>query len=348
MRVGIVGARGYTGGELLRLLYAHPKVEITYVTSRQYAGKMVGNIHPNLRGLLDLRFEEFNVSKASERCDCVFMAVPHGASMDITPELLEVGLKVIDLSADFRLKSEEAYKKYYGVHKRPELLGKAIYGLPELHREELRGASFVSCPGCIATSAIIGATPVVSSLNVELDRIIVDAKIGSSAAGREADESTHHPERVGVVRPYKVVGHRHTAEIEQELSEVAKQEVKVALSAHAVDMVRGILSTLHFFLKEEVDEKEIWKAFRSFYSNAPFVRVVRQKTGLYRLPNPKAVIGSNFCDVGFEVDEDNSRLVVLSALDNLVKGAAGQAVQCMNIMEGWEETLGLKCPSLFP
>ncbi|MBS7248085.1 MAG: N-acetyl-gamma-glutamyl-phosphate reductase [Candidatus Jordarchaeales archaeon] len=348
MRVGVVGARGYTGGELLRLLCMHPKVEVTYITSRQHAGKPVGVIHPNLRGLLDLKFEEFNVSKASEKCDCVFMAVPHGASMDVTPQLLEVGLKVIDLSADFRLKNEEEFKRYYGPHKRPELLGKAVYGLPELHRKELREARFVACPGCMATSAIIGAAPVVSSFKVDYEKIVVDAKIGSSAAGREADESTHHPERTGVVRPYKVVGHRHTAEIEQELSGLVGRKVKIALSAHAVDIVRGILSTLHFFLEESVDEKEVWKAFRNFYGDAPFVRIVKQRIGVYRLPDPKAVIGSNFCDVGFELDEDNSRLVVLSAIDNLVKGASGQAVQCMNIMEGWDETLGLKIPGLFP
>ncbi|MBS7288862.1 MAG: N-acetyl-gamma-glutamyl-phosphate reductase [Candidatus Freyarchaeota archaeon] len=348
MRVGVVGARGYTGGELLRLLYMHPKVEVTYITSRQHAGKPVGIVHPNLRGLLDLKFEEFDVSKASEKCDYVFMAVPHGASMDITPQLLEVGLKVVDLSADFRLKNEEEYRKYYGPHKRPELLGKAVYGLPELHRKELRGAQFVACPGCMATSAIIGAAPVVSSFKVDLEKIVVDAKIGSSAAGREADESTHHPERTGVVRPYKVVGHRHTAEIEQELTGLVGRKVKVALSAHAVDIVRGILSTLHFFLEEGVEEREVWRAFRNFYSESPFVRIVKQRIGVYRLPDPKAVIGSNFCDIGFEVDEDSSRLVVLSAIDNLVKGASGQAVQCMNLMEGWDEGLGLNLPGLFP
>ncbi|MHA1607579.1 MAG: N-acetyl-gamma-glutamyl-phosphate reductase [Candidatus Freyarchaeota archaeon] len=348
MRVGIVGGSGYTGGELLRLLCMHPKVEVTYVTSRRYAGKFIGDVHPNLRKLVNIKFEEYDVTLASEKCDYVFMAVPHRSSMKLTPDLLDVGLKVIDLSADFRLKDKVAYEKYYGGHERPELLEEAVYGLPELHREELRGARLVACPGCIAVSAILGAAPIVASFSIDPERIVVDAKIGSSAAGREATESTHHPERVGVVRPYKVTGHRHTAEIEQELSMVTGRQVKVALSAHSIDMVRGILSTIHFFLDELPEEKDVWRAFRAFYGNEPFVRIVKQKTGLYRLPNPKAVVGSNFCDVGFELDPHASRLVVLSALDNLVKGAAGQAVQCMNVMEGWDEALGLNAPSIFP
>ena len=256
MRVGIVGGSGYTGGELLRLLCMHPKVEVTYVTSRRYAGKFIGDVHPNLRKLVNIKFEEYDVTLASEKCDYVFMAVPHRSSMKLTPDLLDVGLKVIDLSADFRLKDKVAYEKYYGGHERPELLEEAVYGLPELHREELRGARLVACPGCIAVSAILGAAPIVASFSIDPERIVVDAKIGSSAAGREATESTHHPERVGVVRPYKVTGHRHTAEIEQELSMVTGRQVKVALSAHSIDMVRGILSTIHFFLDELPEEQE--------------------------------------------------------------------------------------------
>lgn len=348
MRAGIVGASGYTGGDLVRLLLFHPEVELTCVTSRQFYGKYLSNLHPNLRGITQIKFENYDINTISKKCDYVFLSVPHRASMNIVPELLGTGVKVIDLSADFRIKNQEVYEYYYGKHEHPELLGKSVYGISELHKEEIKKSNLVSCPGCLASCAILGAAPIISTGAVDLERIVIDSKVGSSASGRDFSLATHHPERANIVRPYKATNHRHTAEMEQELSAVAGKQVKIAFSAHAVDMVRGILSTIHLFLEKELSEREVWGIFREFYSDEPFIRIIKQKTGIYRLPDPKIIVGTNYCDVGFEVDEHMPRIVVLSALDNLMKGASGQAVQCMNIMEGIDETTGLTFPGLHP
>ncbi|NVM53606.1 MAG: N-acetyl-gamma-glutamyl-phosphate reductase [Candidatus Helarchaeota archaeon] len=347
MKAGIVGASGYTGGDLIRLVLIHPEVELTYITSRRYQGKYVKHLHPNLRGITDLKFEELTPERASQ-CDIIFMAVPHKASMNIAPDLLDVGLKIVDLSADFRLNDPKEYEKYYCPHTHPELFEKAVYGLPELHREELKKAEIAAVPGCMASSAILGLAPVMTEDFVDLTHIIVDTKIGSSGGGKNFSFASHHPERSGVVRPYGAAGHRHLAEINQELSLITNKTIKVGLSTHAVSMIRGILSTIHVFLTSSVENKDIWKAFRKCYNQEPFIRLIKQATGNYRLPDPKAVIGSNFCDIGFVLDENIPRLVILSAIDNLIKGAAGSAVQCMNIMLGMEETAGLLIPALHP
>ena len=348
-KVGVVGATGYIGGELLRLLITHPKAELAVATSRKEAGEYLYRVHPNLRGFTDLKFSEPNIDRISDACDLVFTATPHGSSVKIVPRLLEVGLRVVDLSADFRLRKPEEYPKWYGwEHPFPDLLEKAVYGLPELHRDEIRKAPLVANPGCISTSAILALAPLAKVDFIDLDRVVVDSKIGSSAAGAQPSLSTHHPERSGVVRPYKAVGHRHTAEVEQEIGALANREIRIALSAHAVDIVRGILSTTHLFTTREVEAPEIWRDYRSFYANEPFIRFVRDRRGLYRLPDPKVVVGTNFCDIGFEIDEHVNRLVVLSSLDNLVKGGAGAAIQNMNIMLGIDETTGLLQPSLHP
>lgn len=349
VRVGVVGATGYIGGELLRLLITHPKAELAVATSRKEAGEYLYRVHPNLRGFTNLKFSEPNLNRISDACDLVFTATPHGSSVKIVPKLLEVGLRVIDLSADFRLRNPEEYPKWYGwEHPFPDLLEKAVYGLPELHRDEIKKASLVANPGCISTSAILALAPLAKADFVDLDRVVVDSKIGSSAAGAQPSLSTHHPERSGVVRPYKAVGHRHTAEVEQEIEALANREIRIALSAHAVDIVRGILSTTHLFTTREVEAPEVWRAYRSFYANEPFIRLVRDRRGLYRLPDPKVVVGTNFCDIGFEIDEHVDRLVVLSSLDNLVKGGAGTAIQNMNLILGIDETTGLLQPSLHP
>ncbi|MEM4699621.1 MAG: N-acetyl-gamma-glutamyl-phosphate reductase [Candidatus Nezhaarchaeales archaeon] len=342
MRVGVIGASGFTGGELLRLLLSHPKVEVAVATSREYADEYVFRVHPNLRGITELKFSPLNLDKVAKECDAVFLATPHGVSVKYVPPLLEVGLRVIDLSADFRLKDPGQYRAWYGwEHPRPDLLKEAVYGLPELHRDEIRGARLVACPGCTATASILALAPLVKAGFVDLDHLVVDVKMGSSGAGSEPTLSSHHSVRAGVVRPYAPAGHRHCAEIEQELGRLAGRGLKVAMSAHAVDIVRGILSTGHAFLTRQVSQGELWRAYRSMYSGEPFVRIVKDKKGLYRLPDPKVVVGTNFCDVGFELDERVGRVVALSAIDNLVKGAAGQAVQCFNIMMGYDEREGL-------
>ncbi|MHA1309685.1 MAG: N-acetyl-gamma-glutamyl-phosphate reductase [Candidatus Helarchaeota archaeon] len=347
MKVGIVGASGYTGGELIRLLLGHPEVEIQYITSRRYIDKYVHTIHPNLRHISNIKFEKFEIDKANN-CDLIFLAVPHGASMSLVPSILETGIKVIDLSADFRLEDEAIYNKYYGEHSCPELLKKRVYGLPELYRNEIKNASLVACCGCMATSVILGLAPIINADFVDKKHISADSKIGSSGAGKKFNFATHHPERNNVVRPYKPTGHRHTAEMNQELSKIANEQISIAFSAHGVSMVRGILTTIQVFTNRTVEDRELWKLFRAKYNNEPFVRIIKQKVGNFRLPDPKIVIGSNFCDVGFEIDESMNRIVVLSALDNLIKGASGSAVQSMNIMFGFDETMGLVFPGIHP
>jgi len=349
MRVGVIGGSGYVGGELLRLLWLHPKAEITTVTSRKHADEFVFSVHPNLKGVTQLKFTTYRLSEIEKNCDFVFTALPHGASAKLIPELLKVGLRVIDMSADFRLKNPENYIKWYGwSHPASELLKEAVYGLPELHREEIRKANLVACPGCMATPTILALAPLVREGLIENGRIIVDAKIGSSGAGVNPSIATHHPERSGGTRPYKPVNHRHIPEIEQELSLIAEKPVKVAFTPHAVNMVRGILSTIHTFLTKNLTVKDIWMTYRSAYEKEPFIRFVRYRRGLHQFPDPKILVGSNFCDIGFELDSRINRLVIFSAIDNLMKGAAGQAIQCLNIMLGIDEKTGLEHPGFHP
>lgn len=349
MKVGVVGASGYVGGELLRLLVMHPKIELSMVTSRQYPGEYVHRVHPSLKGFTELTFSPVDIDKLSNNCDLVFTSVPHGKAVDLVKKLYDSGVKVIDLSADYRLKNPKAYVEYYGwEHPHPELLVKSAYGIPELHREEIKNSQLVSCPGCMAVTSVLGIAPLVKNSLIDLDHLVVDSKIGSSGAGGKPSAGTHHAMRYGVVRPYKPVKHRHTAEIEQEISAIAQRDVHVSMSPHAVNIVRGILCTNHTFLKKQVTVKELWKMYREMYKDEPFVRFIRDTKGLYKYPDPKFVVGSNFCDIGFDVDEKNSRLVALSASDNLMKGAAGSAVQCMNVMHGFNETDGLKYTPVNP
>ncbi|MEM1515495.1 MAG: N-acetyl-gamma-glutamyl-phosphate reductase [Candidatus Bathyarchaeia archaeon] len=349
MRVGVFGASGYVGGELLRILLSHPNVEVTVATSNMYAGEYIYRVHPNLRGQTILKFSKPDSDKIADSCEILFIATPHGVSSKIVPGLLEVGLRIIDLSADFRLKNPEDYLKWYGwVHSSPELLKKSVYGLPEIHREEIRKAQLVAVPGCMATAGILALAPIIKSGKIERNRIVVDFKVGSSGAGARPSISTHHAEHYSIVRPYKPVGHRHTAEIEQELSTLCGEKVIVSMSAHAVNIVRGILGTCHTFLTESMSSTEVWRIYRGFYSKEPFIRLIRDIKGLCRYPDPKIVVGSNYCDIGFELDEHTGRLVLLSAIDNLMKGAAGTAVQDMNIMCGWDEREGLHYSALHP
>jgi len=349
MRIGIIGGSGYVGSELLRLLLMHPQVEVTMVTSRQVAGEYVFNVHPNLRGITQLKFVPLDIEQLKANCDLVFTATPHGGSVNLVPKLLEAGLKVIDMSADFRLKNPADYESYYGwTHAHPEMLKEAAYGLPELHREEIKKAKLVACPGCMATSAILGLAPIVKAGLIDNSKIIVDLKVGSSGGGSKPNLASHHPERFSGVRPYQVTGHRHTAEVEQELTALANETVKIGFTPHAVNMVRGILASIHAFPKQPIASKDLWKALRGMYGTEPFVRLVKYQKGPYQLPDPKIVMGTNFCDVGFEIDEHANRLLLFSAIDNMTKGAAGQGVQCLNLLMGIDETTGLKSTGFHP
>jgi LysW-gamma-L-alpha-aminoadipyl-6-phosphate/LysW-L-glutamyl-5-phosphate reductase len=340
MKVAIVGGSGYVGGELLRLLLRHPEVEVTQVTSDSMAGKPIARAHPNLRKVSPLRFTPHaNLGAA----DATFVATPHGESMARVPDLLTSGGLVFDLSADFRLRDPAQYPLYYGrPHPRPDLLASAVYGLPEVHRDAIRTAALVAVPGCIATASILALRPLVTAGLVAPAPVVVDAKSGSSASGRDAGPAGLHPERSGVMRAYAPTGHRHTAEIEQETG------VPVALSCHGVEAVRGVLATVHASAAHPVEEKELWRVYRAAYSTEPFVRIVHEAEGIFREPEPKILAGTNLCEVGFATDPHASRIVALGALDNLMKGAAGGAVQCFNIRAGFPETTGLDFLGLHP
>lgn len=344
LRVSVVGASGYTGGELLRLLLDHPDVEVAQASSESRRGDYIHAAHPNLRGRSALRFSAINDLAP---CDLLLLCLPHGGAMRRLG-LLELAPRVIDLSADFRLRTPETYEQWYGEpHAAPELLGEFVYGLPELHREQLRTATRVSGVGCLATATTLALYPLIRAGLVRPDPIVVEAKVGSSAAGNSPGPADHHPERSGVLRSFMPVGHRHTGEVEQELTREGMRPT-VHLSATAVEAVRGVLATAHTFLIEKAEERDIWRAYRNAYEGEPFVRVVKERTGLHRAPEPKILSGSNYCDVGFALDAARGRVVALGAIDNLMKGAAGSAVQCLNLMHGFPETRGLEFPGLHP
>lgn len=342
MKTAIIGGSGYAGGELIRLLLRHPETEIELVTSLTYAGEFIYTMHPNLRGHTNIKFTPYKTDALIENCETVFLATPHGVSKELTPSLLDAGLKVIDLSADYRLNDPSDYPRWYGWdHPNPELLKKAVYGLPELHRADIIGSTLVACAGCMAGATILGLTPIVKSGLVNPANIIVDAKIGSSGGGRTPTPANHHTERFGGLRPYQVTGHRHIAEIEQEVSSASGLDVQIGFTPHAMDVARGILITAHLWLNEKVRDRDIWQAYREMYNGEPFIRFVKFRKGLHQLPDPRNVVGTNFCDIGFQLDHHVNRLVVFSSIDNIVKGAAGQAVQCYNIQNGFDEKMGL-------
>jgi N-acetyl-gamma-glutamyl-phosphate/LysW-gamma-L-alpha-aminoadipyl-6-phosphate reductase len=346
INVSIVGASGYTGGELLRLLLDHPQVAVQQVTSERSAGSFVHFTHPNLRGRTRLQFVSVH---DLEPADLLFLCLPHGGAMGKIDHFAGLAERIVDLSADFRLRNPDDYVRWYGKpHANPAWLERFVYGLPEFHRAELRTANYVSGVGCNATATNLAIHPLFAhSLADEMRGVICEVKVGSSEGGNAASEATHHPERAGVMRSFAPTGHRHTAEVLQALARVNSAPA-VHLSATAVDNVRGVLATAHVFVKPGVEEKDIFKAYRQSYRDEPFVRIVKERTGLYRFPEPKILAGSNYADVGFELDPTTGRVVALCAIDNLMKGAAGTAVQCMNLMHGWEETTGLTFPGLHP
>jgi N-acetyl-gamma-glutamyl-phosphate/LysW-gamma-L-alpha-aminoadipyl-6-phosphate reductase len=346
LRASIVGGSGYAGGELLRLLLDHPYVEVAQVTSERNADSFVHFVHPNLRGRTSLKFTS---ASGLEPCDLLCLCLPHGAAMDGIERFAQLAGKIVDLSADFRLRDADDYVRWYGrAHGNPGWLDKFVYGLPELHRDAISGASYVSGVGCNATATTLAIWPLFAQDLVDTARnVVCEVKVGSSEGGNKASDATHHPERARVMRSFAPTGHRHTAEIRQALR-TAGATPEVYLSATAVDNVRGVLATAHLFVKEGVTERDLYRAYRGVYRDEPFVRLVKERTGVYRYPEPKILSGSNFADVGFELEEATGRVVALGAIDNLMKGAAGTAVQCMNLMCGWDEVTGLNFPGLHP
>ena len=331
IRVGILGATGYTGGELLRILKAHPSVKIEIVTSRKEYGKRVDEFHIHLKGAYSLEFSKINVDEF-RKCDVVFSALPHGTSMEYIPELLDMGIRVVDLSADYRLSKEE-YEKTYGIKHRG--YREAVYGLPEIYRD-LSFADLIANPGCYPTGAILSVAPLAKERLIET--VVFDSKSGVTGAGMSPTDFTHYPNIADNIVPYKVTDHRHFPEIRQELTKLGGK-MKIAFTPHLIPVNRGILTTAHVYLKGPLEQEEIKEIYREFYSDCYFIRFVQT-------PTVGRVRGSNFCDIGFFVGED--RVVVISAIDNLVKGASGQAVQNMNLMFGLSEETGLTSLPLFP
>lgn len=343
LKAAIVGASGYAGGELLRLLLMHPEVEVTQITSERYAGQYAYFVHPNLRGWTDLCFVRMADLKP---CDVLFLALPHGEVMGKINELASMAERIVDLSADFRLRNPEDYPRWYGhPHAAPEWLDRFIYGVPERYRKELSGARYASGTGCNAIVTFLALWPLYRRGLVR--ETVVDVKVGSSEGGNKPTPASHHPERANVVRTYAPVAHRHIAELIQEL-DLDPEKPGLHFSVTSVGTVRGALATCHCLLKEPVAERDVWAMYREDYGDEPFVRLVRSRRGIHRFPEPKILAGSNYCDIGFTADPVGDRLVVVAAIDNLMKGAAGNAVQTMNVMYGFPETAGLEFPGLHP
>lgn len=340
--VSILGGSGYGGGELLRLLLNHPAVEVKQATSRSHLGEYVHQVHPNLRKRTQLKFSD---PSALEPVDVLFLAQPHGQAQHHIEEYARLASMIVDLSADFRLRDAALYEQWYGdKHAAPEWLAKFIYGLPELHRAEIAGAKYVSGVGCNATASNLALLPLVKAGYLDLSfPIFIEIKVGSSEGGAEGNSGSLHAERANVIRTFSAFGHRHTAEVIQEMG-----VRDVSLTMTAVDLVRGVLATAHARVRQGVTTKELWKAYRAAANENPFLRVVREQRGIYRVPEPKILAGSNYADLGFELDEGKGHIVAMCAIDNLMKGASGSAVQCMNLMMGWEETLGLEFTGLHP
>jgi len=343
-RVGIIGATGYTGQELLRLLVRHPEIELTVLTSQKYAGMPIDRVFPSLTKQVNLTCEELSVDPILKKVDFLFTAVPHKTAMETVPPFYQGGKKIVDLSADFRFKEAAVYERWYQKHTHPELLPETVFGLPELHRGAIRKSRLVGNPGCYPTGALLGLIPLVKKGWIGLESVVVDSKSGVSGAGRDVVLESLFCEVNEGVKAYKIFEHRHTPEIEQELSQLAGKRVPVTFVPHLIPMDRGILSTLYVALTKKLKTEEVLESFNDHYRGEPFIRTYPKG----KLPNTRDVKGSNYCDIGVKVDETDGRMVVVTAIDNLVKGASGQAVQNMNIMLGFPETMGLDVVPLSP
>ncbi|CAN2045558.1 N-acetyl-gamma-glutamyl-phosphate reductase [Candidatus Magnetomoraceae bacterium gMMP-13] len=337
----VVGATGYAGAELVRILSDHKYVEITAITSRQYAGVPFSDVYPAMSGLVDLNCVEFQADVLAKKADVFFLALPHKLPMKIVPELIDYGKKVIDLSADFRFQSVSAYEYAYQAHESKDLLKTAVYGLCEIYFDEIEDASLIGNPGCYPTSILLPLIPLVKENLINPNTIIADSKSGTSGAGRSLSLPTHFCEVNEGFKAYKIADHRHCPEMEEILSLESKQDVKITFVPHLVPITRGMLSTIYVNLNQGINAAKIRDCLVSFYKNKPYVRILPEN----QFPNVMYVRGTNYCDIGIKADERNNRVILVSAIDNLVKGAAGQAVQNMNIMSEFPETAGLEnCP----
>ncbi len=337
INVAIIGATGYTGAELARILLGHPQAKIAAVTSESRAGQNYSRVFPAFRGRLDLELEKLDPERITPRAQAVFLCLPHHEAMEAAKTFREKGCKVIDLSADFRLSAAEIYEAWYGPHRAQDLLKEAVYGLPEIHRDSIKKAELVANPGCYPTSCILGLAPLIRQKAIDLTTIHCDSKSGVSGAGRKAEPSLLFCEVNSGLKAYKIGNHRHTPEIEQELARLAGTPVTVTFTPHLIPMDRGILSTLYAKATTGLDNQKLHRIYEEFYQKEPFVRVRPEGD----FPDTKDVRFTNFCDIGVHFDARTGRVIIISAIDNLVKGASGQAVQNMNLMFGFPETQGL-------
>lgn len=338
IRVGVVGATGYTGEEIVRLLARHSQIELTYVSGKEDRDIKIQDIFPYLKGRVDLECKAFSFDEAVDKCDLVFLSLPHTVSMEYAPQFLKAKKKVIDVSADFRLSDPAIYEKYYKIqHKAPATQKLAVYGLSEVNREKIKAAKLVANPGCYPTGAILGALPGVKKDIFLSDSVVIDAKSGVTGAGRKAEKSLNFSEVNESFKAYKLFEHQHVPEIDQELGRASKKDVSVVFVPHLLPINRGILSTIYVKLKKKITTAELIEVYEKFYADEPFVKVYKGGA----LPEIKHVVNTNFCDIGLRVNEAKHMAVIVSAIDNLDKGAAGQAVQNMNIMCGYDEREGL-------
>lgn len=344
LKVAVVGASGYTGVELIRILVGHPEIEICSVTSRQHEGLPINQVFPSLSGFCTLVCESLDVTAIAKRADLVFTALPHKTAMEVVPGFLDAGCKVVDLSADYRLKDQAVYEQWYQKHSSPELFAEAVYGLPELYRDQLQSARLVANPGCYPTSVILGLAPLLEKQLINPQSLIVDSKSGVSGAGRGVKLGSLYCETNEGFKAYGIASHRHTPEIEQELSGLANGTIRLNFTPHLLPVNRGILSTCYADLLVDKSSEELIALFQQRYKNEPFIRMMPGG----ELPNIAFVRGTNFCDIGLVSDQRTGRVIVVTAIDNLVKGAAGQAVQNMNIICGFHESLGLGIVPTFP
>ena len=346
MIASIIGATGYTGGELVRLLLNHSKIELGYLTSESYAGKKVSDVHPSLTGLVDQRYVALDMNKIIDESDVIFAALPHGASNEIISKIYSINedVHLIDLSGDFRFDDLSVYEEWYKIkHTDPELNKKAVFGLPELYKEKIKKAKLIANPGCYPTSAILGSAPLLKNKLVKND-VIADSKSGVSGAGKKLTDNTHFPEANENFSAYGIATHRHSPEIQQEMEKLFGNKVNLSFTPHLVPINRGILTTTYMTFNQFMETKDVISLYREFYKDCPFVRVLDEG----KFPQTKAVAGSNYCDIGIKSDKRTGRVIAVSAIDNLVKGASGQAVQNMNLMMGFDEKDGLKVVPLYP
>ena len=344
--IGIIGASGYGGVQLVRLLLEHPGVEIVYLGGESSAGKQYGSIYPHLAHCVDLNIEKIDLDEVAARCEAVFIGLPNGLACDIAPTLIKKGCKVLDLSADYRFSNLDTYTAWYKKEREDmAIAATAVYGLPELHREQIKQSQLIGCPGCYPTASLLALAPLLKQGLIEPSTVIIDAKSGTSGGGRQAKTNMLLAEADNSLAAYGVASHRHTPEIEQICSSLARQEVTVQFTPHLIPMVRGILSTVYATLRDPgLVGEDLITIYSAFYRSSPFIKIL--PNGVY--PQTKWACGTNLSYIGIQADSRTGRVIVMSAIDNLIKGQAGQAVQCLNLMMGWDEALGLPQLSFYP